>query len=271
VANLTQILPSAVQATLPALGLGALAETACPSGITTGQKADTACRAGTAENNQDNHHDGACRARRWFGCGRIAMMATVSNTANKTLEMFRETGAYLRGHFRLTSGLHSSEYLQCALVLQHPEYAEWIGRELARELTADRTVSLVAAPAIGGLIIGHEVARAMHARFIFTERDSEGRMTLRRGFSVEPGERAVIVEDVVTTGGSSREVLEILRAAGAEVIGAGSIIDRSGGHVDLGVPRMALATLKVVTYPPEACPLCREGVPVAKPGSRPSP
>lgn len=199
-----------------------------------------------------------------------AMMATVSNASNKTLEMFKETGAYLRGHFRLTSGLHSPEYLQCALVLQHPEYAEWLGTELAHLLTGDRTVDIVAAPAIGGLVIGHEVARAMHARFIFTERDAEGRMTLRRGFSVQPGERAVVIEDVVTTGGSSREVVDILREAGAEVVAAGSIIDRSGGHVDLGVPRMALATLKVVTYPPDACPLCREGIPVTKPGSRPS-
>jgi orotate phosphoribosyltransferase len=128
---------------------------------------------------------------------------------------------------------------------------------------------VVAAPAIGGLIIGHEVARHLGARFIFTERDATRAMVLRRGFGVERGERAVVVEDVVTTGGSSREVMDVLRAAGAEVVAAGSIIDRSGGHVELGVPRVALATLKVISYPPENCPLCQEGQPVVKPGSRP--
>ena len=130
-------------------------------------------------------------------------------------------------------------------------------------------MDVVAAPAIGGLIIGLEVARALGARFIFTEREN-GKMVLRRGFSVAEGDTAVVVEDVVTTGGSSREVVEALRAAGADVIAAGSIIDRSGGHVDLGVPRVALCTLQAITYAPEGCPLCREGVPVTKPGSRPA-
>ena len=185
------------------------------------------------------------------------------------MQVFRETGAYLKGHFRLTSGLHSDEYLQCALVLQHPEIAERFGRELAARLGA---ADLVASPAIGGLIIGHEVARALGSRFIFTERDaSSGKMTLRRGFSVRPGESAVVIEDVVTTGGSTREVIELLRAAGATVLGAGSIVDRSGGRADLGVPRVALATLDVVAYAPEQCPLCKKGVPVEKPGSRPAP
>ncbi len=191
------------------------------------------------------------------------------------MQVFRETGAYLKGHFRLTSGLHSDEYLQCALVLQHPAIAEHFGRELAAQLPA---CDVVVSPAVGGLIIGHEVARAKHAhshdpaskkvRFLFTERDPEGKMTLRRGFSVQPGENALVIEDVVTTGGSTREVIEVLRAAGANVLGAGSIIDRSGGRADLGVPRVALATLNVVTYPPEDCPLCKQGVPVVKPGSR---
>jgi orotate phosphoribosyltransferase len=131
-------------------------------------------------------------------------------------------------------------------------------------------VDIVASPAIGGLIIGHEVARALGARFIFTERDSGGKMTLRRGFAVEPGETAVMVEDVVTTGGSSREVVNILKAAGARVAAAGSIIDRSGGQADLGVPRVALKTLQVIAHSPEDCPLCRDGVPVIKPGSRPA-
>ncbi len=184
-----------------------------------------------------------------------------------TLTKFRDTGAYLRGHFRLTSGLHSQEYLQCALVLQHPAIAEQFGRELAAKFPKP---DLVASPAIGGLIIGHEVARALNARFIFTERDSSGNMTLRRGFSVKRGETAVVIEDVVTTGGSTREVIELLKAAGVKVLGAGSIIDRSGGRVDVGVPRAALATLDVVAHEPEKCPLCEQGLPVEKPGSRPT-
>lgn len=178
---------------------------------------------------------------------------------------FRETGAYLKGHFRLTSGLHSDEYLQCALVLQHPAVAEQMGRELSALLPPS---AVVAAPALGGLIIGHEVARARGVRFLFTERDPAGKMVLRRGFSVQPGEVAVVVEDVVTTGGSTREVIEVLRSLGAQVAAAGSIIDRSGGRVDLGVPRFALATLEVKSWDPQDCPLCREGMPVEKPGSR---
>jgi orotate phosphoribosyltransferase len=180
------------------------------------------------------------------------------------IKIFEETGAYLKGHFRLTSGLHSNEYLQCALVLQHPAIAERLGRELAARLEG---AQVVLAPAIGGLIIGHEVARALGARFIFAEREN-GKMTLRRGFTLAPGETAVVVEDVVTTGGSTREVIELALAAGARVMGAGSVIDRSGGRVDVGVPRVALATLQVTAWPPEECPLCRQGVPVVKPGSR---
>lgn len=184
------------------------------------------------------------------------------------MQIFRETGAYLKGHFRLTSGLHSSEYLQCALVLQHPALAERFGRELAAQLPA---CDVVVSPAIGGLIIGHEVARAKGARFLFTERDAAGRMTLRRGFSVHPGETALVIEDVVTTGGSTREVIGVLTSSGAQVLAAGSVIDRSGGRVDLGVPRVALATLNAISYAPEDCPLCKQGVPLEKPGSRPAP
>jgi orotate phosphoribosyltransferase len=186
-------------------------------------------------------------------------------TPDQVMAAFRETGAYLKGHFRLTSGLHSDEYLQCALVLQHPAIAERMGRELAAMLPA---CDLVAAPALGGLIVGHEVARARGVRFIFTERDPAGKMILRRGFSVRPGETAVVIEDVVTTGGSTREVIEVLRSMGASVAAAGSIIERSGGRADLGVPRFALATLEVKSWDPQDCPLCREGVPVEKPGSR---
>ena len=191
--------------------------------------------------------------------------------ADSVLSLFRKTGAYLTGHFRLTSGLHSPEYLQSALVLEYPEHAERLGNQMAsalREL-AGRRIDVVVSPALGGLIIGHEVARALGARFLFTERDPvQKMMTLRRGFSVETGEVAVVVEDVITTGGSTREVIELLQANGALVAAAGSIIDRSGGNADVGAPRVALSTLQVVAYPPEDCPLCREGLPVTKPGSR---
>ncbi|MGE5487485.1 MAG: orotate phosphoribosyltransferase [bacterium] len=186
--------------------------------------------------------------------------------------MFRQTGAYLRGHFRLTSGLHSPEYLQCALVLQYPQHAAGLGTMLAHEIrtaAGGRHIEVVASPAIGGIVIGHEVARALGARAIFTERDPEGKMVLRRGFSVSPGETAVVVEDVITTGGSTREVVRVLRDAGADVVAAGCIADRSSGKVDLGVRLAALLTLSVVSYPPENCPLCRQGIPVVKPGSRP--
>ena len=181
------------------------------------------------------------------------------------MAVFEETGAYLKGHFNLTSGLHSDEYLQCARVLQHPHFAERLGRELAERLPAS---DFVAAPALGGLIIGHEVARARGVRFLFTERDTSAKMVLRRGFSIRPGETAVVIEDVVTTGGSTREVMELLQAAGVRVLGVGSVIDRSGGRVDLGVPRVALATLDAVSWTPEECPLCKQGLPVVKPGSR---
>jgi orotate phosphoribosyltransferase len=189
------------------------------------------------------------------------------------LELFHGTGAYLKGHFRLTSGLHSPEYLQCALVLQYPNHAERLGRELAgrvRQIARDARLDMVVSPALGGLIIGHEAARALSVRFLFAERNTEGKMSLRRGFSVEPGQTAVVIEDVVTTGGSTREVVDLLTAAGARVLAAGSIVDRSGGKAEVGVPRVALATLQVVAYPPEDCPLCRAGSPAIKPGSRPA-
>jgi orotate phosphoribosyltransferase len=197
----------------------------------------------------------------------------VTPQAESVLDLFRTTGAFLEGHFRLTSGLHSPNYLQCALVLRLPPAAEDLGRRLAAELLAlvNEPVALVVSPALGGLIIGHEVARALGTPFLFTERDPQTRkMLLRRGFTVQPGQAVAVVEDVITTGGSTRDVIDTLSAAGARVLAAGSIIDRSGGAADLGVPRVALATLQVATYPPEACPLCREGVPVVKPGSRPA-
>jgi len=205
--------------------------------------------------------------------GTGAIVAAVTPADESVLELFRFTGAYLEGHFRLTSGLHSDRYLQCALVLEHPQAAEKLGKLLAgalQEKCVD-TVGVVVSPALGGLIIGHEVARALGCRHIFTERDPESRkMVLRRGFSVEPGEKAYVVEDVITTGGSTAEVIAVLRAAGAAVAAAGSIIDRSGGAADVGAPRVALATLNVAAYKPEECPLCRQGIRLVKPGSRPT-
>ena len=193
--------------------------------------------------------------------------------AESVLELFRSTGAYLEGHFRLSSGLHSAEYLQCALVLQHTAAAERLGRLLAQELRTlePGKIDVVVSPALGGLIIGHEVARALGTRFLFTERDATtGKMTLRRGFTIAPGETAVVVEDVITTGGSTVDVIGVLRAAGCRVAAAGSIIDRSGGRADVGVPRVALATLQVAAHHMEKCPLCARGIPVTKPGSRPA-
>ncbi len=188
------------------------------------------------------------------------------------LKLFKQTGAYLQGHFRLSSGLHSSGYLQSALVLQYPQYAERLGEDLASALltlTKGETPGLVISPALGGLIVGHEVARAFGVRFLFTERDADRKMSLRRGFSLSPGERVIVIEDVITTGGSTREVIDVVQAAGATAFAAGSIIDRSGGAVELGIPRVALETLTVPVYQPDECPLCLKGEPVTKPGSRP--
>jgi len=157
-------------------------------------------------------------------------------------------------------------YLQCALVLQFPEIAEAFGRAIA-ELYLDQGIQLVASPAIGGIVIGHEVARALGARFVWTERDA-GQMTLRRGFTVSPGEKTLVVEDVITTGGSTRETIEALKRAGANVVAAASIIDRSGGNADVGVPLSTLASLKVLSVDLSACDACKLGEPAVKPGSR---
>jgi orotate phosphoribosyltransferase len=187
--------------------------------------------------------------------------------ADEVLERFRRTGALLEGHFILTSGLHSPVYLQCALVLQHPPEAEAFARAIVEQF-AGRGIETVVAPAIGGLVIGYETARALNARSIWTERDAGGAMTLRRGFTVRPGESVLVVEDVITTGGSTRETIETMRAAGASVVGAASIIDRSGGRADVSVPRIALATLDVPALAPTVCPACQRGEQAVKPGSR---
>jgi len=182
------------------------------------------------------------------------------------LDRFRRVGGLLEGHFRLTSGLHSPGYLQSALVLQHPREAEACGEAIA-ERVRTLAAQAVLSPALGGIVIGQEVGRALDVRALFAERQ-DGRLSLRRGFSLSPGERVLVVEDVVTTGGSTRETMEVARAAGAVVVGAAAIIDRSGGTPDLGVPFFALAIVSLPTYQPEDCPLCAAGLPAIKPGSR---
>ena len=187
-------------------------------------------------------------------------------TSDPVLDRFRRVGALLEGHFRLTSGLHSPGYLQCALVLQHPREAEACGAAIAARVRG-LGAEVVLSPALGGIVIGQEVARALNVRAIFAERQ-EGKLSLRRGFTLSPGEKVLVVEDVVTTGGSTQETIEVARAAGARVVGAAAIIDRSGGQQTIDVPFHALATVALPTYDPAACPLCAAGEPVVKPGSR---
>lgn len=189
-------------------------------------------------------------------------------TENEILEIFRKHSALIEGHFILSSGLHSDRYIQCALVLQYPRIAEQLCVELARQLGPTKA-SVVAAPALGGVIVAHEVARALGARALFTERQ-EGVMTLRRGFSIAPQESALVVEDVITTGGSTRETMNCVESAGGKVVGVAALIDRSGGAASLGVPKSALVTLSVQNYNPADCPLCKAGIPAVKPGSRAS-
>ena len=188
-------------------------------------------------------------------------------TRDELLDLFRRSGALLEGHFRLTSGLHSSGYLQCALVLQHPVHAEALGRAIA-----DRTRSLrptaVLSPALGGVVIGHEVGRALGVRALFAERQ-DGALTLRRGFVIAENDRVLVVEDVLTTGGSTRETMQVARASGGQVVGAASIVNRSGGRAEFDVPFASLLDVDLPTYEPDTCPLCAKGLPVIKPGSRP--
>lgn len=182
------------------------------------------------------------------------------------LEHFSETDALLEGHFLLSSGLHSPKYLQCALALQYPADAAIYGRAIAEQF-AEESIETVASPAIGGLIIGYAVAAALNVRFIWTERQG-GEMTVRRGFSVKQGERILVIEDVITTGGSTRECIAALTAIGGNVVAAASIIDRSNGAADVGVPRISLVSLDVPMYEPAECPLCAAGGEPVKPGSR---
>jgi orotate phosphoribosyltransferase len=182
------------------------------------------------------------------------------------LRHFRESGALLEGHFRLSSGLHSSGYLQCALVLQHPARAEALGAAIGA-LTRPWGATVVLSPAMGGIVIGQEVGRSLGVRAIFAER-TDGTLALRRGFSLSADDRVLIVEDVLTTGKSTRETIDVAAAAGAAVVGAASIMDRSGGRHGLDVPFAALCPMDVPAYMEGVCPLCAQGLPITKPGSR---
>jgi len=182
------------------------------------------------------------------------------------LEIFRETKALLEGHFQLTSGMHSPQYFQCARVLQFPKYLHLLSGEIARHFEYNE-VEVVLSPAIGGIVVGTEVGRMLGARTIFAER-KDGKMELRRGFEILPGERVLVVEDVVTTGGSTKEVIELVNIAKGNLVGTGCIVDRSNGKVQFDTKQFAVLQMEVVTYQPADCPLCKSGSAVVKPGSR---
>ncbi len=187
-------------------------------------------------------------------------------TQEQVLEIFARTGVLLEGHFRLTSGLHAAKYLQCAQLLQYPNEAGPLCEQLA-DYFRDAGATVVAGPATGGIILAYEVAKSLGVKNIFGEREN-GVMTFRRGFKVEPTDKVLVLEDVVTTGGSVKELIDCVRQAGAEVIGVASLVNRSGGRVDFGVPFKSLVTLDITTYQPDDCPMCKAGSVAYKPGSR---
>jgi orotate phosphoribosyltransferase len=187
-------------------------------------------------------------------------------TRDELLDLFRKSSV-LEGHFRLTSGLHSSGYLQCALVLQYPQHAAALGRAIA-DRVRDARANVVLSPAIGGIVIGQEVGRALGVRALFAERQ-DGALALRRGFVIGETDRVLLVEDVLTTGGSTRETMQVAKAAGGRVVGAASIVNRGGAAPHLDVPFVSLLDIMLPTYEPDQCPLCAQGLPVIKPGSRP--
>jgi orotate phosphoribosyltransferase len=187
-------------------------------------------------------------------------------SGQEVLGIFEDCGALLRGHFLLTSGRHSPKFLQAALVLQYTDKTSLLAEELAAKFAAERP-ELVVGPAVGGIILAHEVARALGARSCYSEKEGD-RMTIRRGFSVRPGTRALVVEDVVTTGGSVRKTVEHLQGRGAEVCAIGALVDRSGGTAEFDVPFHVLAELQIETYRPADCPLCKSGIPLVEPDTR---
>jgi orotate phosphoribosyltransferase len=186
---------------------------------------------------------------------------------DEIIKLLEQVGAVRTGHFELTSGRHSGTYIQCALILEHPKHAEQLGRALA-DLFKDLSVACVVSPALGGILVGYEVARALGVRSLFVERDKSGQMTMRRGFELRPAERVLVVEDVWTTGGSTRETIGVVEHEGGLVVAAGALIDRSGGTLELNVPARALLELEVPSYEPDDCPLCRAGSSAVRPGSR---
>jgi orotate phosphoribosyltransferase len=188
-------------------------------------------------------------------------------TRDEILKLLAEVGAVRQGHFELSSGRHSGTYIQCALVLQFPQHAESLGRALG-EIFRDHTIACVVSPALGGVLIGHEVARTLGVRALFVERDRSGQMALRRGFELKPGERVLVIEDVWTTGGSTRETIGVVEQEGGLAVAAGALIDRSGGRLELNVPARALIEMDVPSYEPDECPLCRAGGMPTRPGSR---
>lgn len=187
-------------------------------------------------------------------------------TEKEIQKIFITSGALLEGHFQLASGKHSDRYVQCAKVLQYPEHTVQLGKVLAARFSDDG-VQVVVGPAVGGIVLAYELARLLGARALFMERE-EGQMTLRRGFNIKPGERILAVEDVITTGGSVREVLEAAYGCGAEIVGAAALVDRSGGSTNLGVRTEKLLTLDIQTYVPHECPFCKQGLPLVQPGSK---
>lgn len=197
------------------------------------------------------------------------------DTREELLRMLETAGAIRHGHFELSSGLHSGTYVQCALVLQYPRFAERLGQALAA-LFSDARIDAVVSPALGGLIIGQEVARALPPQrdtnggvpAMFVERDASGTMAMRRGFTLQPDQHVLVIEDVWTTGGSTQETIHVVEEAGGRVVAAGALIDRSGGEIEFSVESNALIELKIVSYEPEDCPLCRQGSAAVKPGSR---
>ncbi len=188
-------------------------------------------------------------------------------TPEQVLKIFESKKALLSGHFQLSSGLHSQKYLQCALVLQYPDLAKKLCVALAKKFSKEK-ITAVIGPALGGVIVSYEVARALKVRSIFSEREN-GLMTVRRGFYINSDDNILVVEDVITTGGSVKEVIDLVKSKGAQVAGLGSIIDRASEKINFGVPTKSLAKIEIKTYPPQNCPLCKKGIPVYKPGSRP--
>lgn len=188
-------------------------------------------------------------------------------TQERVMEILKEAGVLLEGHFRLTSGRHSNRYLQCARIFRNVKYSEELCAALAEHFAGDN-IELVIGPALGAVQMAYEVSRHLQVENFFAERE-DGKMTLRRGFQVKPGQRVLVVEDVVTTGGSVREVIEIVKEQGGVVAGVGSIVDRTGGKIDFGVPFKAVISVDVKSWEPDECPLCKEGkLEVIKPGSR---